>query len=110
MTNYSRGTQFEYRVRDYLKERGYTFIMRSAGSHGAVDIAAFKKQDHLAIQCKTGRAKTDADKWNELLSISSDFGFRPILAIRPRGSKKMVFYEITGPYIDGTKNKTEIQL
>ena len=41
MTNYSRGAAFERRIKKDLEKRGY-YAIRSAGSHGLIDIAAFK--------------------------------------------------------------------
>ncbi len=51
MSRYAAGRRFEWKVRDQLQDQGY-FVIRSAGSKGAVDLAAFKKSDWLFVQCK----------------------------------------------------------
>lgn len=55
MTNYSRGANFERLVQKLLEEQGW-FVIRSAGSHGLVDLVAFK-QDCITrfIQCKISK-------------------------------------------------------
>ena len=49
--NYQRGVAFEYKVMKYLKERDWLCV-RSAGSHGPVDIVAIKDEITWLIQCK----------------------------------------------------------
>ena len=39
MSNYSRGAHFENRVKDWYEWHGYD-VMRSAGSHGTIDVLA----------------------------------------------------------------------
>jgi len=51
MTNYSRGYNFELRVLNYYKRRGF-FAVRSSGSHGPADIVAIKNGETRLIQCK----------------------------------------------------------
>ena len=40
MTNYSKGANFERRVKRYLESCGY-YVVRSAGSHGVLDLVGF---------------------------------------------------------------------
>jgi len=51
--NYIKGRNFEYRVMDFLRERGY-FCMRSSGSKGLFDVIAIPstKGSTLLIQAK----------------------------------------------------------
>ena len=46
MTNYSRGSNFERRVCQWYEEQGYDAI-RSAGSHGTVDVYATLGSLHI---------------------------------------------------------------
>lgn len=54
--NYIRGRAFEYSVMHDLQSEGYT-CYRTAGSHGAYDVIAFKPTEILLIQCKTKLTK-----------------------------------------------------
>lgn len=52
--NYLRGRNFEYKVKKYLQEQGYT-VLRTAGSHGKYDLIAIKLEPQpsiIFIQCK----------------------------------------------------------
>ena len=93
-TNYERGRAFEYRVIDRLRANGY-FAIRSAGSKGAVDIAAIKPGQVLFVQCKLQQAPFSAAEWNTLLFIARDCGALPILAeAEPRGPVR--WWQLTG--------------
>ena len=49
MTPYQRGARLEYLARDVLRQRGYN-VVRSAGSHGAIDLVALNERELLLIQ------------------------------------------------------------
>ncbi len=51
-TSYERGRQGEYRVIRDLRSQGYVCI-RTAGSHGALDVLAWNTQGLRFIQVKT---------------------------------------------------------
>jgi len=56
MTNYTKGRAFEYEVKKFYEDKGYT-VFRTAGSHGLVDIIAIASANDsiglpLLIQCK----------------------------------------------------------
>lgn len=59
-SNYARGARLERLARASLQRHGYT-VIRSAGSKGAVDLAAFCPQRILLIQVKAERV-TPADR------------------------------------------------
>lgn len=60
MSHYRKGTDFERVVKYYLEGEGY-FVVRSAGSHGPVDLVAMKADTPtMLVQCKTG-APTGAE-------------------------------------------------
>lgn len=59
MRNYVKGRNFEYRVQNYLRKKGY-YVIRAYGSKGMYDLIAIPpsndKEIHnypLMIQCKT---------------------------------------------------------
>ena len=53
MTHYRKGTDFERRVKHELEDAGW-FVVRSAGSHGPVDLVAIRAgSPTMLIQCKT---------------------------------------------------------
>lgn len=52
-SNYRRGRAFEYRVKKYLEEKGFS-VIRSAGSHGKYDLVAFHNGVVIALQLKSG--------------------------------------------------------
>jgi Holliday junction resolvase len=51
VSQYRRGAAFEYRVRDFFEREGF-IVIRSAGSHGPVDLACFRRGLCILIQCK----------------------------------------------------------
>lgn len=59
-SHYSKGRQFEYKVRDFLTERGWK-VTRSYGSKGVFDLIAESRGTILGIQVKNlTRAKNKA--------------------------------------------------
>lgn len=55
MSNYSRGANFERRVRRHLEDRGWV-VFRSAGSHSPADLIALKAGEVMLVQVQI-------DKW-----------------------------------------------
>lgn len=51
MTNYGKGTRIERIFKKFYEVAGCT-VVRSAGSHGAVDLVVFKPDGVMLIQCK----------------------------------------------------------
>jgi Holliday junction resolvase len=82
MTNYSRGADFERKVMTDLAERGFECI-RSAGSHGAVDVMAFKTGEHWAVQCKINGRISPAER-KKLLAFAHIGSMKAIKAWRPK--------------------------
>lgn len=52
MGSKSKGTAREYQARDILKSQGF-YVVRSAGSHGLIDIVAFNHKHVRFIQGKS---------------------------------------------------------
>ena len=60
MTPYQRGVRLEYLARQLLQQRGYV-VVRSAGSHGAIDLVALNDREIVLIQVKqSGQSLTAA--------------------------------------------------
>ena len=51
MSNYSRGANFERRVKRYYEDKGF-LVLRSAGSHSPVDLVALRAGEVILIQVK----------------------------------------------------------
>jgi Archaeal holliday junction resolvase (hjc) len=49
---YRQGADLELAVKHHLQDNGY-YVVKSAGSKGAVDLVALKRGEVLVIQCKT---------------------------------------------------------
>lgn len=81
LTNGQRGTAFERRVMSFLTEWGY-WCVRSAGSHGEVDIVALKPDEVVLVQCKIS-GRCDPIEWNDLLALGWLLGAAPVVAYRP---------------------------
>lgn len=56
MVNYKNGVVFERQVMEYYRRKGF-YVLRSAGSHGAVDVVAFNERNTILVQCKQERKK-----------------------------------------------------
>lgn len=77
--NYHRGRDFEIRVRDDLRDRGY-FVIRSAGSKTGADLVAFKvPRKCVLVQCTTGSSQGKIDAAKELVFKT---GFPVVIAWR----------------------------
>ncbi len=69
MSQYSRGANFERRVKRYLEEQGWV-VFRSAGSHSPADLIALKTGEVNLIQCKLHGAISKKDR--EILKTLAD--------------------------------------
>ena len=49
--NYRRGADLERAAKHYLEDNGY-YVIKSGGSKGIIDLAAFKWCEILFVQCK----------------------------------------------------------
>jgi Holliday junction resolvase len=92
---YERGRAFEYKMVTYFKRRGY-YVTRSAGSHGAADLVAVKKnQRPIFVQCKTGAAKVDMEEHNKLFHAALAAGARAII-VSKEARKPVIFKAVIG--------------
>lgn len=82
MSNASKGAAFENKVKNILISKGFVAV-RSAGSHGIVDILAVCQEQILFIQCKTN-GKISKDDRQELISLARHHGAMPIIAFKDK--------------------------
>jgi Holliday junction resolvase len=84
MTNYSRGADFERKVKADLQANGW-FVIRAAGSHGPVDLTAQAPGPTIAwIQCKRDGKMSLVDR-RALQDLAKAFDATPILAYKDDG-------------------------
>ena len=93
MTHYTRGRDFEYRVKRHLERHGFE-VARMAGSHTAVDLMALRPGNWLFIQCKTD-GRISAEQWNKLLLMAQWANATPLLASKD-GQGHIVYARLTG--------------
>jgi Holliday junction resolvase len=81
MTQYSRGADFERKVKADLQANGY-FVVRAAGSHGPVDLTAQAPGPIVVwVQCKRDGKMSLVDR-RALVQLSYAFHATPILAFK----------------------------
>lgn len=80
MTQYSRGADFERKVKKLWEAEGY-FVVRSAGSKGPVDLVAFGATRPVLIQCKISGRISKA-KLIELVELAERVNARPFVATK----------------------------
>jgi Holliday junction resolvase len=93
VTNYKRGRALEYAVQADLQNEGFE-TLRSAGSHGAADIVAFKPGQVVFVQCKlTGNCPPSERA--ALLRLAALVVGVPIVAARPL-RQRIQYRQLTG--------------
>ena len=92
MTNYAKGATFERTVKADLEKRGY-LVIRAAGSHGIMDLVAFRppRKPYVTgetwfVQCKTNGVLSPADR-RELYETAFKWGAWAVRASRPKRGK-----------------------
>lgn len=80
---YAKGAKFEREITDILLEDNWLAV-RSAGSHGIVDVLAVKHGTIWFIQCRTNANLTE-DEAKELLIIAKEHKGTAILASKLKG-------------------------
>ena len=71
--NYLKGRRHEYAVAKSLRELGYTYVTRAAGSHSPFDIIAVNPNTKkiLLVQCKT--SAKEREKVKALTEMSGEY-------------------------------------
>ena len=84
MSNYSRGANFERRVKKYLENGGY-LVIRSAGSHSPVDLVALRAGEVLLIQVKLNGEIPQVEA-EQLIEIARENQCQALLAWNWKGT------------------------
>jgi Holliday junction resolvase len=78
LTNYANGAAFEREVKADLIAKGWAAV-RSAGSHGAIDVMAYHRGAALFVQCKRTGIFPPEER-AALVHAAHEHGAIPILA------------------------------
>lgn len=107
---YDRGADWERDFEKFLQSQGWTTI-RSAGSHGVVDIIAgrftfnplapTKSHRRIVVQCKSGKSKLKVQEKEALLKDGVTFDATPMLAQRIGRIRKYWTLDTTNDAIVG---------
>jgi len=75
MNRYAKGRLAEYKAIEYLKQLGSSYVVRSTGSHGLIDLIAFfpKEKKIQLIQVKKLKRKVSEDYLKKEYSELKDF-------------------------------------
>ena len=60
MSRYAKGRRIEYEIMYMMQKKGY-YVIRSAGSHGMIDVVAIRKGEVRLIQAKTKKSSLSED-------------------------------------------------
>lgn len=94
---YTKGRQFENRVKRDKESHGY-FVVRSAASLGPVDLVALKNGEIELIQVKVSKYSMGPDERKELKSLADAMCAKAILAYRgPASSRYKILYKEINP-------------
>ena len=94
MTNYSRGRNHEYAVRDALETDGY-WCVRAAGSKGKADLVALKPGEVVLVQVKASSPQVSPAEREALFGMASATCTVPVVAYKP-ARRPITFRELTG--------------
>jgi Holliday junction resolvase len=78
MSRYVKGRRLEYRVRDFLRSKGYV-VIRAAQSK-PVDPVALRNGKTLLIECKTEKSSLTRQRRTELIRLIEVTGASLIIA------------------------------
>ena len=97
MSRYDGGADLERAAKKLLEDNGY-YVVRSAGSKGAADLAALKPGEVLLVQCKTDGYLDPAERvtFRKLaLSVGAVCLVGWWERTGPRGGRSVSFLELT---------------
>ena len=77
-SNYRNGADLERAAKRHLEDNGY-YVIKSGGSKGIVDLAAFKPMEVLFVQCKRDGYVAPAAR-EDLRALARGLGAIPIVA------------------------------
>lgn len=88
------GTKLETSAKQMLERRGY-YVMKSHGSHSALDmIAVGKDKPTLMIQAKKD-GKLGSAEWNAVFDLAEAHGCWPVLVSRGPDGKGALWYRLS---------------
>nr|WP_314638541.1 hypothetical protein [uncultured Olsenella sp.] len=93
-TQYARGRDFEYAVRDDLAKRGY-LVLRSPASKSPADLYAIRTGELVFVQCKLHGA-IGVEEWNAFLGYCESVSATPVIAQRGEGDRGIAYDLVTG--------------
>ena len=102
--NYRAGRDLEYASKKDLEANGY-IVFRTAGSHGAADLIAFKHSEILLVQCKTNGTLGPAER-TELYGLAQLVHATALMArwIKEGNRARQVWYtELVGTVRDAQR-------
>ncbi|MGA1974764.1 MAG: hypothetical protein ABSG92_03935 [Conexivisphaerales archaeon] len=88
MSNYISGRNAEYTIKKMLVSKGFSYVIRSAGSHTPVDLIATDGRRLLAVQVKKGSYISKEEK-ALFYEWGMAFGAKPVLATKKDGRWKL---------------------
>ena len=102
--NYIAGRRFEYKVKKYYENKGYT-VLRTSGSHGFADLIAVRNEGSLKrivfIQCKNRKpTKQEIEKFEK-------FNWLNIIGIHTRVLTEMVYPDKLKEWSEWSKFKKD---
>ena len=92
-SQYARGRDFEYAVRDDMKRHGY-LALRSPASKSPADIYCVKTGELVFIQCKLHGALYRGE-WNEFFMFCDSVNATPVMARRPDTGNGIEYFMLT---------------
>jgi len=99
---YRKGAAFEHEVFNDLSKGASNLVIRSAGSHGLVDIIELDGGQVYIYQCKTNGKISTAD-WNELYAMTFIHGCIAFLVSKIDG---VIVYEQISEYKNPRKKSS----
>ena len=92
--NYVWGRSLEYQVKGELELHGY-WCMRSASSHGLVDVLALRSCEILLVQAKRN-GRLDPAEWNQLYTLACENDGKALLVTKKDGGRGNRYWLLTG--------------
>ena len=80
MSHYSRGYQFEQRCKKQLERAGW-YVIRSAGSHGLVDICSLRQGEVMLLQLSIPGYKSPRER-DQLRELAKENKCRAFIVSR----------------------------
>ena len=90
MSGYVKGRRFEYRVRDFLKRKGFV-VIRAAQSK-PIDLVCLRRGQAVFVECKTEKSVLGTRRRREILSLAEAAGAVPLLSVRRK--RKLLFKDL----------------